>query len=495
MHRYLPMLAAVLVVRTALASPTIVRDSRVTDTGTTPFLGRGYSLATNTFQSACLKDVVITEPSYDFQYLFKELESSSSSSEEYSMNSSGKYSSWFVRGEFSSSMKGASSRGRTAHSIVVTLNMDTYYASVNESGTPLSEAASSLLVREDLPGFFAACGPYYVRGINRNAQLVSLFTYETQSSSRDFSFEASLKANLRGFFVKGSINVQASGKFSEESASKSLTITTRGWGLGKNEDASLISYDLDTFKAAVKQAFISMQNPLTGRVTSLEVVPWVENTEFQNKVNMTGSDLISGKEVQLYEKKDILTMNGEFLAEMERAARARLNSYYTAKMCKNWLLSKWSIDGQNLLADVASQKLKNHRLGPAEKSPITAGDLLKAVDDNQSKKLWDEYEKFIVKGSPNVRVCIDKLMADPSDAAKAPAAGAPKAPGAGGAVTTAAVPAIPDAGTPPVVTGMGRGLFLKRFIDHNECIALQAQFVPAKPNFEDYCMPSLISEP
>ena len=84
--------------------------------------------------------------------------------------------------------------------IVVTLNMDTYYASVNEAGTPLSEASAALLEREDVPGFFSACGPYYVRGINRNSQFVSLFTYETTEEKRDYTFEAALKGEVQGFF-------------------------------------------------------------------------------------------------------------------------------------------------------------------------------------------------------------------------------------------------------------------------------------------------------
>src|SRR2546430_1785016 len=108
-----------LVAAQAWAGPTIVRDTRITDLGTTPVLGRGYSLATNTFQSACLKDVVITEPSYDFQYLFKELESSSSSSSENSYSVGGNYSGWWISAEFQSSGSFAAKNNRSAHSIVV----------------------------------------------------------------------------------------------------------------------------------------------------------------------------------------------------------------------------------------------------------------------------------------------------------------------------------------------------------------------------------------
>lgn len=51
----------------SLAGPTIIRDQMVQDLNVTPVLGRGYSIATNTMQSTCLTDVVLTDPSYNFQ--------------------------------------------------------------------------------------------------------------------------------------------------------------------------------------------------------------------------------------------------------------------------------------------------------------------------------------------------------------------------------------------------------------------------------------------
>jgi len=59
---------------TLIAGPTVIQDNRVTNLATTPVLGRGYSIATNTYQSTCLKDVVMTEPSYDFTYTFQLLD-------------------------------------------------------------------------------------------------------------------------------------------------------------------------------------------------------------------------------------------------------------------------------------------------------------------------------------------------------------------------------------------------------------------------------------
>jgi len=468
----LAIVAAAVVALPARAGPTLIRDSRVHDLSTTPVLGRGYSLSTNTFQSSCLRDVVTTEPSYDFQYVFKEIETSSTNSSNIAVSANGSYSGFWIEATASAAATVAAQSGRTAHSILVTLNVDTYYASVNEAGTPLSSAASALLTNQDVPGFFAACGPYYTRGITRNAQFVSVFTYETTSTKRDTTFEASLQLQLKGF-GSGSFGSSVKTSFSSEASSRNLTITSRGWGLGKDQEATLVSYDLETFKAAVKRAFISTQNPLCGRVTSIEVVPWVENTEFQNTLNLRGQDLVDGKEVPLYEKKDILTFNGEFLTEAERAARLRLNMFYKAKLCRNQIESNY-YQGGKLNPASAKLKLKNHRLA---KPGIALEELDKLLTPEALQGLWNGYEQFLYKGNPNMTTCINELLKTPSG---------PQPAGAGAASPAGVTPAAVELGT-------GRGLFLHRFSAIRGCADLQKQFAAVLPEkIEDHCMPELL---
>lgn len=470
------LVGAGLVVLPAHAGPTLIRDSRVHDLSTTPVLGRGYSLSTNTFQSSCLKDVTVTEPSYDFQYTFKELETSSTNSSSTTVSANGSYSGFWIEATASASATAAAQSGRTAHSILVTLNVDTYYASVDEASTALSATAAALLTNQDVPGFFAACGPYYTRGITRNAQFVSVFTYETTSTKRDVAFEASLQLQLKGF-GSGGFGSSVQSNFSSEASSRNLTITSRGWGLGKDQEATLVSYDLETFKAAVKRAFISTQNPMCGRVSSIEVVPWVENTEFQNTLNLRGQDVVDGKEVPLYEKKDVLTFNGEFLTEAERAARLRLNMYYKAKLCKNQIESSYYQSGK-LNPAVAKLRLKNHRL---VKPGITLDELDKLLTSAAIDNLWNSYEQFLYKGNPNMTACIEELL-------KAPSSSLPAVAGAPPAVGTPAV------GTPAAVDpGTGRGLFLHRYSAIQGCAALQKQFAAVLPEkIEDHCMPELL---
>jgi hypothetical protein len=467
--RFFTFLAVLGLSMPVYAGPTLIKDSRVRDLTATPVLGRGYSISTNTFQSTCLKDVVITEPSYDFQYTFREYDKSSMRASSGTSQSSVSVSYWWVSGTVDMSGSSSSRTEASSKHMVATLNMDSYYASVDEASTPLSDAAIELLARQDLPGFFAACGPYYIRGINRNAKFVSIFSYQSKSSKSDASFAYSLKLRMRSFW--GGANVNSSGSFSSssEDSSRSLTIRTRGWGLGKNEDASLISYDIESFKAAIKQAFISMQNPLTGRVTSMEVVPWVENTEFQRNVNIRGNDEIDGVEVPLYEKKDILNQNAEFMTEASRAARARLNIFYKAKVCQNHIKASWYRKGK-LAKEYANKKVRNLRTG---EQIVTLKALDKAVSKGETKKYWNDYKKFMYDGKNTVSSCLGDLMSDPDE--QDPKSKAEKA---------------SDGKERP--SGSGRGLYLKRFTDHKTCQALQENFAAQLAMIvDDHCMPEL----
>jgi hypothetical protein len=130
----------------------------------------------------------------------------------------------------------------TSHSIIVVVNVEVYYASIDEAQTKLSEAAGELLANNDIPGFFDGCGAYYIRSINRRASFVSKYTYKTKDTKRDYSFEAKLELELKAMGVASAkIGVESSTKFAQEASSKSLTIESTALGLGKEVKASLVA--------------------------------------------------------------------------------------------------------------------------------------------------------------------------------------------------------------------------------------------------------------
>ncbi len=424
-----------LAITDGISGPTIIRDNRVTDLATTPVLGRGYSVGTNTYQSTCLKKVTLTEPSYDMQYYFESIEDSGAEkkSKTFSYNEStstsykkskswsffgfGKKSSYSRKSTLDRSSESTVIDGVTwyNHDIFATIDLYSYYASVDESQSKMSDSAVKLLQAKDLPGFFSSCGPYYVRSIGRKARFISKFTYRSKERTRDTSFESKLKTQVQSFSTMskkgwGSYRrsedtsaseekeYKSSLKFNSEAKSKRLIITTAAFGLGKNERATLIAYDLETFRNSLADAFRSMQNPRTGKVSSIEVVPWVENTEFQALVELEKEveapaeekEGVKPKTLLLYEKKYILNLNAEFLMEIERADRNMMNMYYKARLCRKNIDMNWSDNGK-LKAEFATRRIENHRTGDS----MLLQDLDKGLTDEFIEGLIENEQKFM----------------------------------------------------------------------------------------------------
>jgi len=451
-----------------LAGPTIIRDNRIHDLAMTPVLGRGYSIATNSFQSSCMKDIKMTEPSYDFDYTFDSIETDSSTTSSNTLGLGVDLGHLAFQGKLNTKFTSVNGSTLYYHHIKVEINMHTYYASVDESASALSEAAKSLLLNRDIPGFFHSCGSFYVRSLGRDAKFVSIFTYMDESDTKDRSFELQLELAIKGFgsdvlkSVTGSAGAEAAlesqvkSSFTSMSRKKKLTITTKAWGLGKNQNATLIAYDLDSYKAAIKDAFVSMQNPMTGRVSTMEVVPWVENAEFQNLIRLeddasAGGDggaeagTGGGDKTLLFEKKHNLNLNAEFLSQIDRTNRNMMDIYYKAMICRQTIDSKWKRDNK-FLPEVSGAFVQNNK----NENTITLEHLYTHLTDAKIDTLLSAENEFLygLDGKTGARECMKQMMKE--------------------------------------------GIYKKSWKDIEPCKHLQKKFVTTVNEIiDDYCMPKL----
>jgi len=205
----------------------------------------------------------------------------------------------------------------------------------------------------------------------------------------------------------GSVSSTNKGDFHSMASERKLIINTRAWGLGKNEGATLISYDIETFKAAVKDAFISMQNPMTGRITTMEVVPWVEYTGFQDAIALEQIEgEMAGEKVPNYRKKDVLNQNAEFLGEIEKADRNKVNNYYTAKLCKEHINANYKKDDK-FIEGYGNLILMNNRTGTS--ADMTLDKLDKLLTTEYVDGLLKQRDEFMY-GSNGAEKCIDKMF-------------------------------------------------------------------------------------
>ncbi len=313
------------------AASRVIQDNRLDSLGITPSLGRGYSISTNTYQSQCISSVETTLPSYDLTYSFKEIEKDWKTSFKTSSRTDVSFSHLFVSGNVDFTIETSGSNTYHYHHIFVDISVNSYYYSMDEANSIMSSTARDLLAKGDVVGFFSSCGPYYIRSIGRHSQFLAILRYKTTSSTRDTSFELKIRAHLKGLFDSGDVNSDTSGEFHSEVSDKQLSIVVWAQGLGKNELADIIPTDIDSFKSSVKQAIRTMQDPDSGRVTSIEVVPWVENTEFQTLVEPDSNENLDIK------KKLTILANSELVAELSRIDRDLFSQYQKASLCRNTL--------------------------------------------------------------------------------------------------------------------------------------------------------------
>lgn len=457
----------IFVTVSAVAAPTIIRDKRITDIALTPTLGRGYTIVTNTFQSKCLDDIAVTDPSYDFQYKFESVESTKSTDTSTSMERGANAGYAGISMDLSAKFTFASGKKEFYHHIFVEINMDTYYASVDEAKTKMSASAANLLTSDDIPGFFSSCGSYYVRSLGRNAKFISIFTYTDETDTKDAAFEAALEMSVKAFGVEAGAKSSISQTVSTQASNKKLTITTNAFGLGKNEGATLISYDLESFKAAIKDAFISMQNPMTGKVTTMEVVPWVENTEFQSLVKLekeVPDPDKGGKPMLLYKKKHILNQNAEFLAEVERADRNYMNIFYKAKICQQTIRATW-YKGDKLHPSAKDLTIVNNKF-PNE--TMLLGELDSLLTDQNVDILLDNEEAFMYGGKVG-----EKKGSGDKTAGKT-----------GGGDKASAVMCIDKL--------LESGMFVTSWRQIKECVEIRGKLSAViGEKVDDYCMPQI----
>jgi len=402
MRNSLVFLLSFMLAGQVYASSRVIKDNRLDDRGRTPSLGRGYSVTTNTLQSLCYKSVDVTVPSYDLQYTFQDIEEGWQSSYSYDVSTSASYSYWFLKANVTGHTSGSGENKRFYHYIYAKIDLDSYYNSLNEATSEMSDSAVKLLEERDVVGFFDACGPYYVRSIGRHSSFLALLRYSTEENKRDLAYEGSLKAELKGFFSSGSVDVSTSVKNSSAHQKKQLNITIWAQGLGKDKLANLIPTDIESFKKTVQESILTMQDANTGIITSLEIVPWIENTDFQQYLKLEKEE----QRLKYREKKTIMA-NSEIIAEIDRIDRSQMDAYYKMKNCHNYLKEefpskdedeKYGYDYANtLLKDIAEP-------GNIDKE-MNIETLLKYIEKGKQDEILNLNREFIKVASE----CVDAI--------------------------------------------------------------------------------------
>jgi len=382
------------------AAGRTVSDWRIQDHDITPVLGRGYSVATGSLQSSCLTVNHRTKPSYDFDYFLTEIESDTDVT--WSSKFKNTYSYSWVKDTVDSDRKKYQAKTRSemyTHYIIATMRTERYYSSVDENKAELSDDARNLLESGQFISFFQACGPNYIRSINRAAEITAIFSYESSEKSGNSQFESELKKDLKGYY-----NEKSSGKYKRKidynQQRNSLTISIKAHGLGLNEDGavSMIASSMDDFEDVMNFAFKSMQTEGIGMVQGVEIVPWVDNPQFQVAAGLADTLQVCDDDEDekkgdnekekcstfpIEMKKMTLSSNAEFIATLNRVMMAAIDNLYNLQNCQSLLYDFSEADANKLLV--------NHKTDDA--SSITVNELKQKVD----KKALSNAQEYVQK--------------------------------------------------------------------------------------------------
>lgn len=355
--RHVLLLASLLLVSFPRAmANVIISDYRIGNRDVTPVLGRGFSLATGNFQSTCLIFEGIPDPTYDLDYYFYGVESRSGFTEVTNSKISSSLNFGIVKQKMEMEYQRDVARQSTSHFMFVVLRADRYYETVDEGHSTLSKSASSILQNRDYVGFFQACGPAYIRSMRRSAELTAIFTYHSDSASLSAQFSLALEAELFGQSEASSESSSLS--HSQFSSSLSAEVFTYGFKAEMSRAGNFVMREPADFKSMISYACSSLQDVDVGLVVSVEVVPWVNNLQFQQASGMLKSMVMeictdaSGREVTCDSeteqtvtrrkfgglmRKYFMITNSEHIVKVDEYYRTSLEKILFTRKCGNAL--------------------------------------------------------------------------------------------------------------------------------------------------------------
>lgn len=169
------------------ASGYYIKDGFENNRDRTPVLGRGYSPQTNILMGTCVEAHTDKDPSFDYEYNFVSIKSAAGPADD----GTGPFArEWGrVTSKLSVTAKkaldemvvddmGVSLATTYQKYMLASMSGHIYYNILDEGSSPLTDDAFLLLQRGGYIGFIQACGPYYIKSIQRTKEIITVFNFE-----------------------------------------------------------------------------------------------------------------------------------------------------------------------------------------------------------------------------------------------------------------------------------------------------------------------------
>jgi hypothetical protein len=316
------------------AAPKVIEDNRIENLNGFPTIGRGYSIYSNRLQSMCFEKIVKTKPTFDLDYeltvindeFFKNIHVSGKD------RLSKANLTQFLKKYFSEK-EAAGGKTHNLQNLLVNLEIKSYYYALDETSSRLSRSVRQLLERKQYVAFFNSCGHHYVRAVGSFSTYVALLQYrQSDDTEKDTEFKKNLEKGLFNFQGKG----ETGKEFTEDAEYRGLRVFIKGVGLSKGNMVNLIPVDIEQFRQTIQDAVKLMQDPNSGVISSIEIVPWIENPEL---VTFIGKDMKAGERQFVRQQK--LEANTGVIKEINRISTQQVEQFYKASMCRKHLYENY----------------------------------------------------------------------------------------------------------------------------------------------------------
>lgn len=421
-RRALLAVAALLCAGAALAGT--VNDNRLKLLDGFPTLGRGYDLHKNLLHSVCFEKVTASEPVFDFYYEFDKVD------EDFLRRlATNEETSWAVDSELEDFLRdhrqrrgggdGAptSGSGETQVNIVARITLESYFRTLDESGSPVSKSAKQLVEDGRYSAFFDACGFFYVRSLRYSSTFIALFQFSHGGSEEeDARFEQLLRTRM---FELGA-GAQAD-EVERMGLARGLKIYVRGAGLGRaSKLANLVPTSLRELRQSIEAAAELMQVAQSGLITSMEVAPWIQHPDLRSYFF---SKIAPGEST--FGKTQKLELNSQVIAAVNATRTDLLEDYYLANLCRTNLyeyypISRGEVSGEfDAIYDPEKTNFENHRHRTERERRISLKEFREYFDKYPPRAFLERADKYIKGGGGHqgADACINALLKQGLDAA------------------------------------------------------------------------------
>lgn len=303
---------------------SIVSDFRIRNKDLSPSIGRGYSVGSGNIMALCFSMSSvndITEPSFDYQYVFKEINMDVSQQISETLTSTQGWGN--IQTSVQKTIAKESDIETKTQKVWAFMGVDKYYISADESKTVLNDFAKDILGAGKFIQFFQACGPSFIRSIRRASEFHGIFSYKTQVGS--------VKETVSYLKKNTSNNVDAGDSSAKiDLESNEVTIEMKAYGVSlPGKGHGFMARTFEAYGKAMDYAFTAMMNPHSGFIRSIEVVPWVNNVQFQAASRMEAQ--IDGK--HSYLRRFYTIVNAEHVARLDEILRNRMTIFNMIVFC------------------------------------------------------------------------------------------------------------------------------------------------------------------